>query len=166
MITFTNWRYRCNGFVGLWPEPYLEVDAAGVVIEWNPRAEEVFGWRRDELVGRPPSRPCFRPCSVIRWRSWPPRRWVERFDPGTTDSNAGEHLRFELMNRSGHRVAVDGRLFITGSGTEPTVGGFVNLSEEDHRPGWMESAGPAAPSAATTGAGGPRGGPTDRAGQP
>ena len=53
VITYANWRHRCTGFVALWPEPFLEVDGTGTVIEWNPRAEEVFGWRRHEVVGRP-----------------------------------------------------------------------------------------------------------------
>jgi PAS domain-containing protein len=55
VITYANWRHRCTGFVAFWPEPFLEVDGSGVVIEWNPRAEEVFGWMRHEVVGRPVS---------------------------------------------------------------------------------------------------------------
>lgn len=28
------------------------MDASGAIIDWNARAEEVFGWRRDEVLGR------------------------------------------------------------------------------------------------------------------
>ncbi len=35
------------------PEPFFEVDGSGIVREWNPSAEVVFGWLRREVVGRP-----------------------------------------------------------------------------------------------------------------
>ncbi len=31
----------------------LLMDSAGVIVDWNPAAERIFGWRRDEVVGRP-----------------------------------------------------------------------------------------------------------------
>jgi PAS domain S-box-containing protein len=34
-------------------EAYVAVDAAGAVVDWNQRAEQLFGWRRDEALGRP-----------------------------------------------------------------------------------------------------------------
>lgn len=35
------------------PLPVLSVDLNGIVRIWNRAAEEVFGWRRDEVIGRP-----------------------------------------------------------------------------------------------------------------
>ena len=49
----TRWRDRCNRLISTCPDAFLEVDAAGLVIEWNPRAEELFGWSRSEVIGRP-----------------------------------------------------------------------------------------------------------------
>ena len=46
------WRHRWARLVSLCPDAFVEVDGGGVVTEWNPRAEEMFGWRRDEVVGR------------------------------------------------------------------------------------------------------------------
>jgi diguanylate cyclase (GGDEF)-like protein len=139
VITFSNWRYRCNGFVGLWPEPYLEVDGSGVVVEWNPRAEEVFGWRRFELVGRPAVETLLPPELGDPMAFLAATAVGDPFEPDRTGGTGGDHLRFELMHRSGQRVAVDGRLFLTGASAERCVGGFINLSEEDHRAHWMES---------------------------
>jgi diguanylate cyclase (GGDEF)-like protein/PAS domain S-box-containing protein len=35
------------------PVAILELDLDGRVREWNPEAERLFGWRRDEVLGRP-----------------------------------------------------------------------------------------------------------------
>ncbi len=35
------------------PDGYLVVDAEGVIRDANPKAEQLFGWGRDELVGSP-----------------------------------------------------------------------------------------------------------------
>ncbi|MCO8275423.1 PAS domain-containing protein [Actinoplanes sp. TRM 88003] len=32
---------------------YVEVDRRGLIREWNPAAQRLFGWTRDEMVGRP-----------------------------------------------------------------------------------------------------------------
>ena len=34
-------------------DPYIELDRNGVVTMWNTPAETVYGWTRDEIVGRP-----------------------------------------------------------------------------------------------------------------
>ena len=34
-------------------EAFVSIDEDGLVREWNPQAERLFGWGRDEIVGRP-----------------------------------------------------------------------------------------------------------------
>ena len=34
-------------------DPFIESDAQGRILEWNKRAEAVFGWTRTEVLGRP-----------------------------------------------------------------------------------------------------------------
>ena len=34
-------------------EAFISIDEDGLIREWNPQAERLFGWRRDEIVGRP-----------------------------------------------------------------------------------------------------------------
>ena len=115
MITYANWRHRCTAFVALWPEPFLEVDGAGIVIEWNPRAEEVFGWRRHEVVGRPAAETVL-PAGLgdpifLDAAAGPPAP-----RPAAHGAGNGLHRRFELVHREGHRIASEGRLFVTGQG--------------------------------------------------
>ena len=33
-------------------DAYVAMDAGGRIIEWNPQAEDMFGWKRDEVVGK------------------------------------------------------------------------------------------------------------------
>ena len=33
-------------------EAFLVMDSSGAIIEWNPGAERIFGWTRDEIIGR------------------------------------------------------------------------------------------------------------------
>jgi diguanylate cyclase (GGDEF)-like protein/PAS domain S-box-containing protein len=131
MITYSNWRYRCNGFVWLWPEAYLEVDGAGVVVEWNPRAEEVFGWRRAEVVGR------LADATLLPGALGEPMALVagavvgERQDPPRTGTDGSDHVRFELRHRAGQLVAVEGRLFVTGQNGDRSIGGFITPCGSD-----------------------------------
>lgn len=34
-------------------EAYVAVDDAGLIVDWNAEAERTFGWRREEVLGRP-----------------------------------------------------------------------------------------------------------------
>jgi diguanylate cyclase (GGDEF)-like protein/PAS domain S-box-containing protein len=34
-------------------EAFISIDQDGLIREWNPQAERLFGWGRDEIVGRP-----------------------------------------------------------------------------------------------------------------
>jgi PAS domain S-box-containing protein len=33
-------------------DAFVEMDASGLIIEWNPRAEEMFGWAEEEVLGK------------------------------------------------------------------------------------------------------------------
>jgi diguanylate cyclase (GGDEF)-like protein/PAS domain S-box-containing protein len=34
-------------------EAFIQIDEHGLITEWNPQAERLFGWAREEIVGRP-----------------------------------------------------------------------------------------------------------------
>ncbi|MBO6520201.1 MAG: PAS domain S-box protein [Rhodospirillales bacterium] len=43
---------QLQAFLQSTPTPFIQVDLDGKVVEWNPSAERVFGWQRDEALGR------------------------------------------------------------------------------------------------------------------
>jgi diguanylate cyclase (GGDEF)-like protein/PAS domain S-box-containing protein len=109
------WRDRWAQVVSLCPDAFVEVDTCGTVIEWNPRAEEVFGWRRDQVVGRP----------VTETLS-PPELGFSPFSEGSgLPGSDGEHRWLSLMHRTGHRVVADGVVFGIGRGSRRSIAGFL-----------------------------------------
>jgi diguanylate cyclase (GGDEF)-like protein len=146
VITYANWRHRCGGFVALWPEPFLEVDGTGMVIEWNPRAEEVFGWRRHEVVGKPVDQTLLPAELGDRTFLDAAAEPTALLDPLVTGAGNGLHRRFELVDREGRRIPTEGRLFVTGQGAARCVGGFIRPAvaapaHQDQGPGrWRDRA--------------------------
>ena len=85
------------------PDAFVEVDGVGVVTEWNPRAEEVFGWRRDEVVGRS----IFDTLLPVDRSAHPSSGSIS----GDGDvpmvratAAGGNRVRIELVHRAGHRI--------------------------------------------------------------
>jgi diguanylate cyclase (GGDEF)-like protein/PAS domain S-box-containing protein len=102
------WRQRWSLLVVHAGEPFLEVDTDGVVVEWNPRAEQLFGWRRDQVVGRAIGETLL-PSALGRW-----------------EGAAGRvQTPTALMDSSGRRVMVDGELFTLDSGAGRSIAGFI-----------------------------------------
>ena len=122
------WRHRWSRLVSLCPDAFVEVDVGGVVTEWNPRAEEVFGWRRDEVVGRsifdtllPPdlgASPFHRVARADAGNVAAP-------DGGGPAAATGDRSQVELVHRAGHRVVAEGLLFDIGRGPQRSVAGFI-----------------------------------------
>ncbi len=105
------WRYRWERLLRTCPDPFLEMDATGIVLEWNPGAERAFGWERAEVVGRPGT-DTFLPMGIRPW-----------------DVTVGPRP-FEVVHRAGRAVRVEAHLFSTSGRPGSSVAGFVRLREE------------------------------------
>jgi PAS domain S-box-containing protein len=44
---------RSRAIVDTALDAVLLMDAAGLIVDWNPAAERIFGWRREEVIGQP-----------------------------------------------------------------------------------------------------------------
>lgn len=44
---------RLTSLIELNPEAIVALDLEQMVLEWNPAAEKLFGWKREEIIGRP-----------------------------------------------------------------------------------------------------------------
>jgi diguanylate cyclase (GGDEF)-like protein/PAS domain S-box-containing protein len=132
----TRWRDRCIRLISACPDAFLEVDAAGVIIEWNPRAEVLFGWSRDEVIGRPAGD------TVL-----PARLGRSPFDDADGDHRdawGDGWRRFQLEHRAGQTIDAEAMVFSTGYGATRCVSGFVRCVEE------LDGAKPLEPATGTT----------------
>lgn len=43
---------RFTSFIELNPEAVVALDVDGLVLEWNPAAENIFGWKKEEIIGK------------------------------------------------------------------------------------------------------------------
>jgi diguanylate cyclase (GGDEF)-like protein len=124
VVERSKWGDRWARLVSVLPDPFVEIDEAGVVTEWNPRAEEVFGWRRDEVVGRPISHTVL-PGGLIGSLFGPP------LSDGTVALRSGEaavsadRRPVELVHRTGHRIVSDGLVVDGGADRDRSVRGFI-----------------------------------------
>jgi diguanylate cyclase (GGDEF)-like protein len=122
LVQLTEWRRRYAQLIQSAPEPYVEVDRNGNVAEWNPRAESVFGWNRQEVLGRH-FMEFVSPASLGRSTFEQPH--LDDRDPTTSAILGGDHPRFQLLHRSGGTVEVEGLSFVTGTGAGLRTASFV-----------------------------------------
>jgi diguanylate cyclase (GGDEF)-like protein/PAS domain S-box-containing protein len=107
-------------------DAFVETDAHGVLTEWNRQSEVLFGWSRDEVLGR----------ALTEFLI--PERHRQRF-MGELESAGGslgatERTRprqLDLLHREGYEVRVLGSAYIVGSGADLRIGGFLYDQNED-----------------------------------
>jgi diguanylate cyclase (GGDEF)-like protein/PAS domain S-box-containing protein len=120
-------QYRFEQVVSESRDAFFEVDAQAVVTEWNAKAEELLGWHRQEVVGRPI-------VDTVLAGEYPRTVYgdmdsVYRFLLGRTGRGTAQEI--ELRHRDGHTVLASGSMFLTAVGADFRVGGFVHdLAEE------------------------------------
>ncbi|MGH9080514.1 MAG: putative bifunctional diguanylate cyclase/phosphodiesterase [Acidimicrobiales bacterium] len=118
----TRWRDRCIRLISACPDAFFEVDAAGLIIEWNPQAEVLFGWSRDEVIGRSASETVLPP--RLGWSPFGNRADADRIDVGDQRRHP-----FRLAHRAGRTIEARAMVFTTGYGVNRCVSGFVQTLE-------------------------------------
>ena len=119
------WRTRFRTLLDLSRDAFVETDGRGTVTEWNRQAELLFGWSRDEVIGR----------ALDDFLV--PSRYVDRF---AADLDAARSMRdaertrpreLRLTHREGHEVRVASTAYVVGVGSELRIGGFMHdIGEE------------------------------------
>jgi diguanylate cyclase (GGDEF)-like protein/PAS domain S-box-containing protein len=117
---------RIQHLLDLSRDAFVETDARAVLTEWNRQAELLFGWSRDEVLGR----------SVTEFLV--PERYVNRFQddlamartaPGGTERTRPREMC--LLHREGHELQVTVTAYVMGSGDGLRIGGFLHDRHEE-----------------------------------
>ena len=117
---------RIQQLLDLSRDAFIETDAGSVLTEWNRQAELLFGWSRDEVLGRP----------VTEFLV--PERFLNHFRDdlamARTVRGAIERTQpreMKLLHREGHEVQVSVTAYIIGSGENLRIGGFLHDRHEE-----------------------------------
>jgi diguanylate cyclase (GGDEF)-like protein/PAS domain S-box-containing protein len=83
-------------------EAYISIDQRGHIVEWNPQAEALFGWSREEVVGRS----CAETIIPTRYRQ-DHVAGLERFLATGEGPVLGKRIELEGLRRDGTEVPVE-----------------------------------------------------------
>lgn len=94
------WRFR--SIVETAPDAFIGMDDAGFVVDWNHQAETAFGWKRDEVMGRPFVDTVIPAADRLAREAWL-RAFME------TGEAAQQYVRVEMpvVHRDGHEFPVE-----------------------------------------------------------
>jgi PAS domain S-box-containing protein len=99
-------------------DAFVGVDADGRIVRWNSRAEQLFGWSREEAIGRP----------VLGTAFGPPRA-MAALSPGDLRALAAGHpdepAELTAWHRSGKGFPVEVALSVAGDAADGMVYAFV-----------------------------------------
>ncbi len=111
---------RARSVIDSCADAFVAIDATGMVAEWNSQAERVFGWRREEVLGRaladtivPPS---------LRQAHLEGLRRVVATGEGRV---LGQSLELDALHRDGHLFPVELSLSPVCHGGRWTFNAFI-----------------------------------------
>jgi PAS domain S-box-containing protein len=83
-------------------EAFLSIDAEGLIRDWNPQAERTFGWRRDEVLGRPLAGTIIPPAYREAHK-----QGLQRFVTTGESRILDQSLELPALHRDGHEFPVE-----------------------------------------------------------
>src|ERR1700692_2046419 len=106
-------RARIEHLLDMSRDAFVETDGRGVLTEWNRQSEVLFGWSRDELLGRPVTE------FLIPGRHGRAvRDELESMGRSLPATRRTRPRQLDLLHREGHEVQVLGSAYVVGSGGE------------------------------------------------
>jgi PAS domain S-box-containing protein len=83
-------------------EAFIEMDHEGRIVEWNPKAEAIFGWQRSDAIGRTVAETVIP--AEMRERH---RAGLEKFLSTGEAPIVGKRLELSALHRDGHTFPVE-----------------------------------------------------------
>ncbi len=101
-------------------DAFVGANASGEIIDWNQRAEEIFGWPAEEIVGRPLAETIIPPS--LREAH---RRGLRRFLQTGEGSLLFRRIELPALHRDGHEFDVEITIWPSRSGDRYRLNAFL-----------------------------------------
>jgi len=107
---------RFRGIVNTALHAFAQIDEAGRITEWNPQAHELFGWSREQVMGKPLVSLCF-PADDTGMSRWLASAWQEKSIRQTHQVTA--------VNRAGRRFIAELNASVLSLSSGPLMNIFM-----------------------------------------
>ncbi|MGX4640777.1 diguanylate cyclase domain-containing protein [Massilia sp. SYSU DXS3249] len=101
-------------------DAFVGVDAQGRITDWNPRAQEIFGWTREEVVGRTVTETIIPP----RFRD-AHEAGMQRYSVSGSSGVVGKRLQLFALRRNGEEFPVEMTIGLINAGDTHFFGTFI-----------------------------------------
>jgi diguanylate cyclase (GGDEF)-like protein/PAS domain S-box-containing protein len=101
-------------------DAFVGVDAQGRITGWNPRAQEIFGWSREEVLGKTVTETIIPP----RFRE-AHEAGIRRFSAGGSSGVVGKRIQLFALRRSGEEFPVEMTIGLINAGETHFFGTFI-----------------------------------------
>jgi PAS domain S-box-containing protein len=91
-----------RGIINTALDAFVQWDQGGIVCEWNTQAESIFGWKREEAIGRPIAELLIPADGRAAFQAE-----FDRFLAGGQTALLGHRLQMEAIRRDGARITVE-----------------------------------------------------------
>lgn len=101
-------------------DAFIGVDAAGRITDWNPRASEIFGWTREEVLGK-----------TVTETIIPPRlreaheNGMQRYSVSGSSGVVGRRIQLSALRRDGEEFPVEMTIGLINAGETHFFGTFI-----------------------------------------
>lgn len=112
--------HRVKAIIDTALDAFVGVDAQGRITDWNPRAEEIFGWAREEVLGL-----------TVAQTIIPPRfrhaheAGMSRYSVAGSSGVVGKRLQLAAVRRSGEEFPVEMTIGLINAGETHFFGTFI-----------------------------------------
>jgi PAS domain S-box-containing protein len=115
-----------RGIIDTALDAFVQIDAAGRVLEWNAQAETVFGWNRAEVLGRNVAALILPAAQREQYQ-----KMLDRLVRSGEQRRSGERLQLQALRRDGTELTVELSVTVLRYGQRHVFNGFIrDLTEK------------------------------------
>jgi diguanylate cyclase (GGDEF)-like protein/PAS domain S-box-containing protein len=112
--------HRVKAIIDSALDAFVGVDAQGRITDWNPRAQEIFGWTRDEVMGKTVTE------TIIPARFQAAHEaGMKRFSVAGSSGVVGKRIQLFAMRRNGEEFPVEMTIGLINAGDTHFFGSFI-----------------------------------------